>query len=75
MGQANYKPTMSTAKEIEQAVLALPPVEFESFRRWFAEYDQDAWDRQIVTDEAAGRLDALADAALASLARGDARDL
>lgn len=66
---------MSTAKEIQRAVLALPPDELDAFRRWFADYDQDAWDRQIEADVAAGRLDALADAALASLARGDARDL
>ena len=66
---------MSTVEQIEQAVLALTPAELEAFRRWFADYDQDAWDRQIEADEAAGRLDALADAALASLARGDARDL
>jgi hypothetical protein len=66
---------MSTAKEIEQAVLALPPAELEAFRRWFADYDQEAWDRQLEADVAAGRLDALADAALASIARGDARDL
>lgn len=66
---------MSTVKEIELAILALPPDEFDAFRRWFADYDQDAWDAQIEADEAAGRLDALADAALASLARDEATDL
>jgi hypothetical protein len=29
------------------------------FRRWFAEFDAAAWDRQLEADATAGKLDAL----------------
>ncbi len=51
---------MSTAKEIEDALLRLPPAELDAFRAWFTEFDAAAWDRQIENDSAAGRLDSLA---------------
>jgi len=41
-----------------------------SFRRWFREFDARAWDRQIEEDVQAGRLDALADAALKDFESG-----
>lgn len=34
------------------------------FRKWFAEYDAAAWDRQLEQDVKAGRLDALGREAL-----------
>ena len=38
---------MGKVKLIEQAVEALPPSELAEFRRWFAEFDAAAWDKQI----------------------------
>jgi hypothetical protein len=58
---------MGSVKEIEDAVLKFSSAELAAFRRWFAEFDADAWDRQIEGDIAAGRLDALADEALDDL--------
>ena len=58
---------MSTVKDIEEAVLTLSTTELAAFREWFAEFDAEAWDRQIERDAAAGRLDALADEAIADL--------
>lgn len=72
---AGYSTGMSTAAEVEQAVRKLPPAELAAFRAWFAEYDADAWDEQIGRDVAAGRLDALADEALADLRAGQVTDL
>jgi hypothetical protein len=66
---------MSTIKEIEQAVRALPPEELAAFRRWFAEFDAAAWDRQIEADVACGRLDVLADEALSDFREGRCTDL
>ena len=66
---------MSTLIEIERAVCGLAADELAAFRAWFAEYDADAWDRQIETDIAAGRLDALAEEALADLRAGRCSDL
>ena len=61
---------MGSAKEIEEAVLGLSESELAAFRTWFAEFDAEAWDRRIEGDVAAGRLDALADEALADLRAG-----
>lgn len=61
---------MSKIEEIEDAVSRLSPGELASFRAWFAQFDAEAWDRQIEEDVAAGRLDALADEALSDLRGG-----
>ena len=61
---------MGSVKEIEEAVLGLSETELAAFRMWFAEFDAAAWDRRIEEDVAAGRLDALADEALADLRAG-----
>jgi predicted esterase len=50
---------MSDVKSIEQAVQSLAPADLAEFRRWFTEFDSVAWDRQIETDIASGRLDKL----------------
>ena len=59
--------SVNTVEQIEHAVRRLSPGELAAFRRWFAEFDGAQWDRQIEEDIAAGRLDALADEALADL--------
>lgn len=61
---------MSTIQEIETAVTQLSPAQLADFRAWFTEYDAQKWDNQIAEDTAAGRLDALADEALADLRAG-----
>ena len=66
---------MSTITEIEAAVQRLGPEELAKFRGWFAEFDAEQWDRQIERDVVAGRLDALADEALADLRNGHCKDL
>ena len=66
---------MSTLIEIERAVQTLDDAELAAFRAWFTQYDADAWDRQIEADVAAGRLDVLAEEALADLRAGRCTDL
>jgi hypothetical protein len=66
---------MGNVKSIEQAVQALPPDELAEFRRWFAEFDAAAWDRQIDNDAAAGKLDRLAVEARADYDAGVPRSL
>jgi len=58
---------MGNVKSIENAVESLPPMELAEFRRWFAEFDGNAWDRQIEQDAASGKLDQLAAEALAGV--------
>jgi hypothetical protein len=66
---------MSTVKEIENAIRQLSPEGLATLRAWFAEYDAEIWDRQIVDDVAAGRLDQLAEEALRDLQEGRCTDL
>lgn len=66
---------MGNVKSIEKAVESLPPSDLAEFRRWFAEFDATAWDRQIEQDAASGKLDQLAAEALTDYRAGSAREL
>jgi uncharacterized membrane protein len=66
---------MENVKSIEKAVESLPPADLAEFRRWFAEFDAAAWDRQIEQDAQAGRLESLAAEAFADYNSGAAREL
>ena len=66
---------MSTIQEIEDAIRRLPDDELAALRSWFAEFDAEAWDRQLERDVAEGRLDALADEALRDAREGRCTDL
>lgn len=56
---------MDDIKSIEKAVASLAPAELAKFRRWFAEFDAAAGDKQIEQDALSGKLDGLAAEALA----------
>lgn len=62
-------------RELEEAVLRLSPVDLESFRNWFAEFDAERWDRQIERDASNGKLDDLANEALTELQANRCSDL
>ncbi|OHC75154.1 MAG: hypothetical protein A3G18_06165 [Rhodospirillales bacterium RIFCSPLOWO2_12_FULL_58_28] len=66
---------MSTVEAIENAVQELPLADLAEFRRWFLEFDATAWDAQIESDAVAGKLDALAEEALAEYRSGASREL
>lgn len=66
---------MVTVEQITGAVRRLPRRELARFRKWFAEYDAAAWDRQFEQDVADKRLDALAREALRDLRNGRCTDL
>ena len=66
---------MSRIEDIEKRVRDLSPNELASFRKWFLEFDNDLWDRQIESDVEAGRLDALADRALGQHENGESSEL
>jgi len=50
---------MTTVAEITGAVKRLRKRELARFRKWFADYDAAAWERQLEDDARAGRLDKL----------------
>ena len=66
---------MSKVENIEQEVRDLTPSELAAFRRWFLEFDAQIWDRQIEKDAREGRLDKLANEALASHRAGKSKEL
>jgi hypothetical protein len=66
---------MGKIEHIEQEIASLSPEELAVFRRWYAAFDADAWDRQIEADAKAGKLDALVAEARADYASGKAREL
>lgn len=53
----------------------LSPAELAVFRSWFREFDAEAWDRQIEEDATAGKLNALANAALIAFQSGRCSEL
>ncbi len=55
---------MAKAKDVANQVKQLSAQELAEFRRWFAEFDAQAWDDQFESDVKAGKLDELAQRAL-----------
>ncbi len=67
--------TMSALETAEKVVSELSPDELVRFRQWFADFDGDLWDAQIERDASAGKLDALAQEALAEYHSGKATEI
>ena len=66
---------MTTIEEIEKAVAELPADQLRRFRAWFAEFEAARFDQRIEQDAKGGRLDQLAEQALADYRAGRAREL
>ncbi|MBE9157420.1 hypothetical protein IQ265_11375 [Nodosilinea sp. LEGE 06152] len=66
---------MSNLEQIEAAIISLPSSEFEKLRVWFFDLDYERWDRQLEQDVSDGRLDALAQEAIAEFEAGHRREL
>ena len=66
---------MTKVEDIEKAVSALAPEELAIFRAWFDVFDAEQFDRRIERDAHGGKLDGLAEDALADLKAGRVRDL
>lgn len=66
---------MTKVEKIEQDIRKLNRDELLAFRRWFREYDSDEWDRQIEEDVRAGKLDKLAEEALAEHHAGKSKEI
>lgn len=64
-----------TVEDIEKAIAALKPREFERLRQWFEEFQALRFDERIERDAKAGTLDALSDRAVADHKSGRSRDL
>ncbi len=70
-----YALPMGTVHEIETAISKLSRQELVALRDWFFQFDSVAWDKQFEEDVARGRLDELADEALADVREGRSREM
>ena len=66
---------MSKLEQIESQISSLSAEELAQFRQWFADFDAEAWDRQIGRDLADGKLDEFIAEAEEDLKRGRTRPL
>ena len=64
---------MTTIEDIEKAVAELPPDQLHQFRAWFAEFEAARFDQEIERGAEAGKLDRLAEQALADYSLSGAR--
>ena len=72
---ADAQARVMTIEDIEKAVSTLPPDQFAKFRDWFEAFDATRFDDKIERDAKAGRLDRLAEQALADFRQGRVRDI
>ncbi|MBU5638670.1 hypothetical protein KOM00_18235 [Geomonas sp. Red69] len=66
---------MLSLKKLEAEVASLPDKELRKFSQWFAQYEAERWDRALQADISSGKLDHLADEALAQFASGKCKPL
>lgn len=66
---------MTKVEQIESDVQKLSREELDAFRQWFEEYEAQAWDEKIKADMLAGKLDRLAEEALADHQAGRSTEL
>jgi hypothetical protein len=66
---------MTNLLEIEAAIKQLPENDVRQLATWLQNYLNEKWDRQIESDLASGKLDALIAKAEADIAANNVRDL
>ena len=64
-----------TIQDLQSAVSKLSREELVEFEEWFEEYIADVWDKQFEGDVKAGRLDSLAENAMADFRAGKYTEL
>jgi hypothetical protein len=64
-----------TLEQIENAILKLPPDEYQKLLQWFTELDNQRWDEQLEKDIADGKLEAFAQEAIADFEAGRYREI
>jgi len=64
-----------TIQEIERQIKKLPRPRLADFRAWFQRFDSKSWDTQMARDVKSGKLNRLAEKALASYKLGKAKEL
>ena len=66
---------MNTVKKIEEAIARLSKDNLAALREWFEEFDAKSWDDQFEDDVKSGKLDEMADKAIADFRAGNYKEL
>ncbi len=66
---------MQTIQELQSIVSQLSADELARFREWFDKFDAEVWDRQFEEDVKSGKLDRLANQAIADFKAGECKQL
>lgn len=66
---------MARVEELANEVQQLNRDELAAFRDWFRKYDSDEWDKEIEQDVLSGRLDKLANEAIAEHKAGRTKEI
>jgi len=66
---------MTTVEDIEKAIAQLKAGDLDRLRAWFEEFQAARFDEKIERDAKSGKLDNLADQAIADFRKGRAREL
>jgi hypothetical protein len=66
---------MTKIERLEHDIMTLDPSELAALRDWFQNYLADEWDKHVEQDARAGKLDRLADKALADHRAGRTKPL
>ncbi len=66
---------MTKLEKLEREIKELHREELANLRDWFRKYDADEWDRQIEEDIHRGRLNTLAEDAVADYKAGRTKEL
>ena len=66
---------MRVVQELQSAVSRLSAEELARFREWFDKFDAEVWDRQFEEDVKSGKLDQLANQAIADFQAGKCKRL
>jgi hypothetical protein len=66
---------MTKVEQLERDLQQLTPEERAQFRAWYEAWDAAEWDRQVEADIAAGKLDRVAESAIADYRAGRSRPL
>ena len=66
---------MQAVQELQSAVSQLSAEELAHFREWFDKFDAEVWDRQFEEDAKSGKLNQLANQAIADFQAGKCKQL
>jgi len=71
--QPKHTDFMSTIEQIEAAILKLPASDYQKLVQWLLDLDYQRWSEQLERDIIGGKLDTLAQEALADFEAGQYR--